>query len=88
METNDMNAINYSEYTVPISSECSYYGSECTEEDAARIAASIGRMVQSEFPGVQIEIRPEFINGNVRGPNAQVCEDIGQFIADNWTKAL
>ncbi len=32
-------ATDYSEYSVKISSDPSYYGSDCTQQDADRIAA-------------------------------------------------
>ena len=79
----------YDEYTVRISNEPSYYGSTCTETDAARIVSSLTDLIKSEYPGITVEI---FRDGEhstcMLGPDAETCRDIEQWIADNWTAAL
>jgi hypothetical protein len=80
---------NYSEYTVRIATDPCYYGSDCTEEDAARISNAVAEMVQSEFPGVNV-VFDKMIGGNkgTLGPDTSVCDEINEWIYDNWTKAL
>lgn len=75
---------NYSEYSVCVSNDPSYYGSTCTQADADRIASDLGRMIAAEFPGIQITSsgRP------VAGPDADVVEEIRQWVETNWTAAL
>lgn len=80
---------DYSEYTVKISSEPSYYGSECTQQDADRIVESLGNLIRSEFPGIQTE---KYVDGQgsgkTTGPDDSVIEEINQWIENNWTAAL
>jgi hypothetical protein len=80
---------NYSEYTVKISSEPSYYGNECTQQDAARIAECIGNLIRAEFPGIQTE---KYLDGQssskTNGPDESVVEEINLWIENNWTAAL
>ena len=80
---------NYSEYTVKNSTEPSFYGSDCTQEDANRIAATISELVHNEFPGINVE---EWIDGAVSskttGPDQDVIDEINDWIANNWTIAL
>jgi hypothetical protein len=78
----------FNEYTLPISRDPSYYGSTCTVDDADRIADSIGRLAQEQFPGLQVEIYPEIGPAGVRGPDPDVCEQITDWVATNWTNAL
>lgn len=80
---------NYSEYTVKISSEPSYYGSECTQQDADRIVESLGGLIRTEFPGIQTE---KHVDGQgsseTTGPDGSVIEEINLWIENNWTAAL
>lgn len=80
---------NYSEYTVKISSEPSYYGSECTQQDADRIVESLGSLIRSEFPGIQTE---KYVDGQgsskTNGPDESLVEEINLWIENNWTAAL
>lgn len=76
--------MNYSDYSVQVTTDPSYYGSSCTQADADRIAANLGDMIRAEFPGVQITNsgRP------VCGPDSGVVEEIRQWVEENWTNAL
>lgn len=80
---------NYSEYTVKISSEPSYYGSECTQQDANRIVESLSNLIRTEFPGIQTE---NYVDGQgsskTTGPDESVVEEINLWIENNWLAAL
>ena len=80
---------NYSEYTVQISSEPSYYGSECTQQDADRIVERLGNLIRTQFPGIQTE---KYVDGQgsskTTGPDESVVEEINLWIEKNWTAAL
>lgn len=75
---------DYSDYSVQVSTDPSYYGSTCTQADADRIAESLGNLIRGEYPGIQITNsgRP------VSGPDVDMCEDIRQWVEANWTAAL
>jgi hypothetical protein len=79
----------YSEYTVKISSEPSYYGSECTQEHAERIGERLGNRIRGEFPGIQLE---KYVDGRgssaTTGPDDEVIGEINRWIENNWTAAL
>ncbi len=81
--------MNYSDYTVKNSTESSFYGSDCTQEDADRIAKAISDLIRAEFPGINVE---EWRDGNTSsattGPDEAVISEINDWIAENWTKAL
>ena len=78
---------NYSEYTVKISSEPSYFGSECTQEDADRIVESLGNLIRIEFPEIQIE---KYADGQgsskTTGPDESVVEEINLWIESGTVK--
>ncbi len=80
---------DYSEYTVKNSTEPSFYGSGCTQEDANRIAEAISNLISSQFPNINVE---EWSDGNesskTTGPDESVIEEIDDWIANNWTAAL
>jgi hypothetical protein len=85
----NMKQINYSKYTVRISNDPSYYGSECTQDEADRITNNLDQLIQSEFPGIQTE---EYEDGQgsskTTGPDESVVEEINLWIENNWTAAL
>lgn len=79
----------YSDYMVTINPEPAYYGSECTQADADKIAENLGAMLRCEFPGIQTEIRTGGSSSDaIIGPDAETVEAIGQWIDQNWTKAV
>lgn len=79
----------YDNYTVYISSEPSYYGSDCTQEDANRIVKNLGDLIRSEFPGIDInEYRDGGRSSKTTGPDEAVVETINRWIEENWTAAL
>ncbi|TXH40546.1 MAG: hypothetical protein E6Q97_39435 [Desulfurellales bacterium] len=75
---------DYSEYSVTVTNDPSYYGSSCTQADAERIAASLGDMIRGEFPGIRITDSGR----GVCGPDDEVVEQIRQWVEENWTNAL
>jgi len=80
--------MTYNEYTVRISTDPSYYGSDCTQHDANRIADALAQMISLEFPGITI-IRENEIGGRgVNGPDSAIVDDIHWWIEANWTVAL
>lgn len=76
--------MNYSEYSTAISNEPSYYGTDCTQADADRIAASLTKMIESEFPGINVTTS----GSKTTGPDSEVIDEINDWISNNWTAAL
>ena len=80
---------DYSEYTVRISTEPSYYGSDVTAEQANEIAVKISEFVQREFPGVRTETHLDGRGSSATtGPDEDVANEINEWIAENWTAAI
>lgn len=75
---------NYSEYTIGVTDEPRYYGPACTQEDATRIADSITRMIEGEFPGINVAHG----QSKITGPDSDVNNEIHEWVAENWTAAL
>ena len=82
--------MNYTDYTAQIFNDPSYYGSECTVEDANAIVAKLSDMISRQFPGIEVKTWTETIggSGSTKGPDQTVCDEIDQWISDNWTAAL
>jgi hypothetical protein len=78
----------YSEYTVRVSTDPSYYGSTCTQADADRIAGNIEKLILAEFPGVTVIKESEIGGRGVEGPDQETVDAISDWIASNWTAAL
>ncbi len=80
---------DFSEYTVKNSTDPSFYGTDCTQEDADLIAEAISDLIRNEFPGINVG---EWSDGNVSskttGPDEAVIDEINDWIANNWTAAL
>jgi len=80
---------DYSEYVVFVSDEPSYYGSECSQEDADGIANAICEMIEEQFPGIQTEIWLEcHCSSSTTGPVNDTVHSIDEWIELNWTAAL
>ena len=75
---------NYSEYSVRVSTDPSYYGANCTTEEAREIAPRLANMIESQFSGIQIRDGGEYVTG----PDSDVIEEIRQWVEANWTAAL
>ena len=81
--------IDHSEYTVFVSDEPSYYGSECSQEDADAISDKLCEMIQRQFPGIQTDIWSDGDGSSkTTGPDDNVCDEINEWISSNWTAAL
>lgn len=78
----------YSEYTVRVSTDPSYYGSACDQADATRISDSIAKLVEGQFPGVTIIKESEIGGRGVSGPDQDTVDEIAEWVASNWTSAL
>lgn len=78
----------YQNYSVNVSTDPTYYGSECTHDDASRIASNIASLIRGEFPGVNVRIGSDIGGRGVTGPDDAIVRQIEQWIAENWTTAL
>lgn len=80
---------DFSEYTVYVGNDESNYGSECTREQAVKIADSIQSMIENQYPGINV-IRTEEIGASTptSGPDQNVIDDIHAWIQENWTSGL
>lgn len=81
-----MKAIDYSEYSIMVGTDPGYYGSQCGDEDAQRIANSVADLIRREFPGIQVNLTE--IGRPVTGPDSEVVEEIREWVENNWTAAL
>jgi len=81
---------NYKNYTAQIIADPSYYGSECTPQDANQITAELTGMIELAFPGIAVREWTDTIGGSAStlGPDQSVCDEIDQWISENWTAAL
>ena len=75
---------DYSSYTVAVSNDPIYYGTECTQADADRIASDLRKMIESEFAGVNVSTSA----GRTTGPEQSVIDEIDAWVAANWTAVL
>ena len=88
-EINIVVDIDYSEYTIFVSEEASYYGSECTAEDAENIAMRICAQAERQFPKIVTELWSEGDGScSTTGPNDDTCNEINVWMQENWTAAL
>ena len=80
----------YSEYTAQIFNDPSYYGSECTVEDANAITTKLSEMITRRFPGIEVKTWTDTIGGraSTKAPDQEVCDEVDQWISDTWTAAL
>lgn len=76
--------MNYSDYTVGISNEPSYYGRSCSAFDAERIAENLAAMIHAQFPGIDTRSH----HGKTNGPDETVIGEINEWIENNWMAAL
>ena len=81
--------IDYSEYLVRVSDEPSYYGSECSQDDADEISEKLCEMIERQFPGIQTDLWSDGDGSSkTTGPDDNICEEINEWISNNWTAAL
>ena len=80
---------DYSEYTIYLSDEASYYGSECTDEQAKDIAMRISSLAKRQFPNLVTEIWSEGDGScSTTGPNDDTCDEITEWMQENSTAVL
>jgi len=80
---------DYSEYTIFVSKQASYYGSECTDEQAEDIAMRISSLAKRQFPNIVTEIHREGDGScSTTGPNDDTCDEITQWMQENSTAVL
>jgi len=86
-----MNA-NITEITVQLPTEISYWGDEATESDVTRILDNFEAMIKNEFRTATLEIRfertPTPRGNGVHGDNEEACQDIFEWMQNNWVMAL
>ena len=82
--------MKYTEYTAQIISDPSYYGSECSATDATEITKRLTAMIERNFEGITVREWTNTIGGSAStlGPDQSACDEINQWISDNWTAAL
>jgi hypothetical protein len=80
-----MKSPSYNEYGLGVTTDPRYYGSECTQDDADRIAANLAAMIEDKFPGICVTITSE---RGVYGPDSETVEEIRMWVQENWTAAL
>ena len=80
--------MNYQDYSIAISTEPSYSGSECRPQDAVRIAYALSYIIRDEFPGATVRTGSDIGGRGVTGPDDAVIRQIEDWIGENWTTAL
>ena len=75
---------DYSDYTAILSTDLSTFGSEVTEEEHEEMTDVLERMIEDEFPDININFK---LKSNVLGPDEGVCTEIENWIDANWLKA-
>ena len=82
-----MTHTKFKQYSIDITTEPAFYGSFCTEKEAAAIASRLSDMVEEEFPGITVYFSHE--GGRpVRGPEESVRDEIRAWVENNWTAAV
>ena len=76
------------EYSIAISEDPSYYGSECTSHDAVRIAHALYYIIRDEFPGATVRTGLDIGGRGITGPDDAVIRQIEEWIGENWTTVL
>ena len=88
-ELSIMVEIDYSEYTIFVGKDASYYGSGCTDEQANDIAMRICALAQREFPNLVTELWAEGHGScSTTGPNDDTCDEITRWMQENSTSVL
>ncbi len=79
---------DWSEYTLPLSGDPSCYGDQCTPERAEEITDKIESLVKQQFPGIRVDHKPLIGTFRPKGPDESRCDEIHQWVQDNWMAAL
>ena len=83
-----MTITDYSDYTVRVTSEPSYYGSTCTDADAESIAQRIADMIREEFAGIVCTVSRNVEGPGITGPDEAIRDEILLWVDAHWTAAL
>lgn len=76
---------------VQLPTEVSYWGTEATEADVARILDNLEGMIRSEFGGradLTMERTATPRGSGIHCEDEELAEDIGKYMEDNWAAAL
>jgi hypothetical protein len=78
--------------TVQLPTEPSYWGSDVTESDAARICDNLESMISREFAdspyNISFERTANPTGSGIHGDCEAACDDVRVFIEENWIAAL
>lgn len=78
--------MKYADYTHFISGEPGYYVTD--KMDTSKIIY-LGDLIENEFPGIRVE---KYCDGQgscaTIGPEQSVCDEIDEWVSNNWTAAL
>ena len=77
---------DFSEYSIRVGTDAGYYGSQCTDADALRIAADVAKLIEGEFPGINVTTGET--SQSVTGPDEATCDEIREWVESHWTAAL
>lgn len=77
---------DFSEYSIRVGTDAGYYGSQCTDADALRIAGDVAKLIAGEFPGINITTGETA--KAVAGPDSAICDEIREWVESHWTAAL
>jgi hypothetical protein len=83
-----LKAFEFSEYTVRLSSDPSYYGVGYTDDDCRRIANDIANLIRGEFPGINVDVHNMIGSSATTGPCSETIREIDGWVQENWTSAL
>lgn len=79
----------YSEYTVRITKDPTYWGPRCTQRISDLIYTTLKGYIESQFPGINVEVWEERFNLPViEGPDENIREEIRYWIQENCEAAL
>lgn len=70
---------DYSEYTVTVKTDCSYWGDDVDQETADQKSTSLGSEIDDHFPGITVRYCCLIGHGHrdeTTGPDDDVCNDI------------
>ncbi|HQI34567.1 MAG TPA: hypothetical protein PLK87_17970, partial [Verrucomicrobiota bacterium] len=83
---NDTTMNDFSQYSIRVGTDAGYYGSQCTDADALRIAGDVANLIENEFPGINVTTGET--SKSVTGPDEATCEEIRVWVESHWTAAL
>ena len=82
-EQNQTLKMNYSEYTVTVKTDCSYWGDDSDRDSALKLARDHGSKIEAALPGINVRYCDMIGHGNAdntTGPDDSVCEYIDNVV--------